>query len=377
MDNESERMAEASVDRTHLANPELGGAAVTAGGELVPSCHMGTGEHHAQQPGITVMPGRQFPHGAEFDPKTGKGKLSEPKNLVAAPLGATEATSDRSSKGRSLRSSLRTGKPSTWPREAVDIVDKQEQGPPNPVNIGFMLNMQRKLYRWSRSQPDRVYKDLFNLVYDRRSLFLAWKQLSRNRGSRTPGIDGLTRSKVQASPGGVMGFIDEVQKRLQEGTYKPQPVRQRLIPKPGKPGKQRPLGIPTLTDRLVQMALKNVLEPIFEADFYPRSYGFRRGRSTMDALTALQHKLNPTHLGGVSKINYIIEADIKGCFDNIDHHLLMERLRKRIADHKVLHLILAFLKAGIMTECGMKHPVAGTPQGGIVTPRTQKITSNF
>ncbi|MEN8128151.1 MAG: hypothetical protein ABFR90_10155 [Planctomycetota bacterium] len=101
--------------------------------------------------------------------------------------------------------------------------------------------MQRKLYRWSRSQPDRVYKELFNLVYDRRSLFLAWKKLSRNRGSRTPGIDGLTRSKVEAMPEGVMGFINKVQKQLQDGTYQPQPVRQRLIPKPGKPGKYRPL----------------------------------------------------------------------------------------------------------------------------------------
>ncbi|TKJ32117.1 MAG: group II intron reverse transcriptase/maturase [Planctomycetes bacterium B3_Pla] len=233
--------------------------------------------------------------------------------------------------------------------------------------------MQRKLYRWSRETPDRVYKDLFNLVCDRRSLLLAWKQLCRNRGSRTPGIDGLTRCEVEASPDGVTGLIKEVQKRLRNETYEPQPVRQRLIPKSGKPGKYRPLGIPTLTDRLVQMALKNVLEPIFEADFYPTSYGFRRGRSTMDALTTIQHKLNPTYLGGMSKIDYIIEADIQGCFDNIDHHLLMERLRKRIADRKVLRLILAFLQAGIMTECGMSHPVAGTPQGGIISPLLANI----
>lgn len=368
MDNESERMVEASVERTHLANPEVGGAALSAGGELVSSCHRETGEHRAQRSDAAVMSDGPIPHGVEFDPTTGKGTLSEPENLAAVPFGATEATSDRCSKGRSLRSSPRAGKPSTWRREAVATVDRQEQGTSGPVNIGFMLNMQRKLYRWSRENPGRVYKDLFNLVYDRRSLALAWKQLRRNRGSRTPGIDGLNRSNIEASPGGVNGFIDKVREQLCNGTYKPQPVRQREIPKPGKPGKFRPLGIPTLADRLVQMALKNVLEPIFEADFYPRSYGFRRGRSTMDALTTLQHKLNPTRHGGISKINYIIEADIKGCFDNIDHHLLMERLRRRIADRKVLHLILAFLRAGIMTECGIKHPVAGTPQGGIVSP---------
>ena len=100
-----------------------------------------------------------------------------------------------------------------------------------------MLNMQRKLYCWSRDNPDRVYKDLFNLVYDRRSLALAWKQRSRNRGSRSPGIDGLNRSNIEASPEGVSGFIDKVQEQLCNGTYKSQPVRQRLIPKLGKPGK--------------------------------------------------------------------------------------------------------------------------------------------
>lgn len=237
-----------------------------------------------------------------------------------------------------------------------------------PMNIGFILDMQRKLYRWSREDPGRVFKDLFNLVCDRRSLWLAWKQLCRNRGSVTPGIDGQTRCRVEASPSGVEGFLEEVRKQLRDGMYAPQPVRQRLIPKPGKPGKYRPLGIPTLTDRLVQMALKNVLEPIFEADFYPTSYGFRRGRSTMDALRTIQYRLNPTHLGGESKIGYVIEGDIRGCFDNIDHHLLMKRLRKRVADRKVLQLILAFLKAGIMTEGNISHPVAGTPQGGIISP---------
>ena len=315
------------------------------------------------------MSQRPNPHGVESGPTTGQRKPSEPENLIAAPLfGVAKATGERRNEGRSLRSSPRTGKPSTRRREAVDTACRQEEGSSGPVNIGFILNMQRKLYRWSRENPGRVYRDLFNLVCDRRSLSLAWKQLCRNRGSRTPGIDGLTRREVEASPGGVERFLEEVREQLRKGTYAPQPVRQRLIPKPGKPGKFRPLGIPTLTDRLVQMAMKNVLEPIFEADFYPTSYGFRRGRSTMDAMTTIWHRLNPTDLGGESKIGHVIEGDIRGCFDNIDHHLLMERLRKRIADRKVLRLILAFLKAGIMAEGSIRHPVAGTPQGGIVSP---------
>jgi RNA-directed DNA polymerase len=137
------------------------------------------------------------------------------------------------------------------------------------VNTGFILDMQRKLYGWSRDNPERVFSDLFNLVCDRRNLLQAWQQLSRNQGSRTPGIDGVSRRKIEERPGGVLEFLAEIRQALRDGTYQPQPVRQRLIPKPGKPGKFRPLGIPTLTDRLVQMALKNVLEPIYEADFYP------------------------------------------------------------------------------------------------------------
>lgn len=235
------------------------------------------------------------------------------------------------------------------------------------VNTGFSLDMQRKLYRWSAADPAKRFADLFNLVCDRRMIAAAWKRLSRNKGSQTPGTDRMTRRKVEERPGGAAAFLEEIRGELRNGTYKPQPVRQRLIPKPGKPGKFRPLGIPTLKDRLVQMTLKLVLEPIFEADFYPTSYGFRRGRSTHDALARLQHRLHPTR-NGPSLTRYAIEGDIKGCFDAIDHHVLMERVRKRIKDAKVLRLILAFLKADIMIEGALRHPVTGTPQGGIVSP---------
>jgi RNA-directed DNA polymerase len=243
---------------------------------------------------------------------------------------------------------------------------------PNLVNTEFILDMQRKLYSWSRKNPDRVFSDLFNLVCDRRSIHLAWDLLCRNKGSQTPGTDGLTRRKVEERQDGVEGFLMEVETALRSGQYRPQPVRQRLIPKPGKPGKFRPLGIPTLTDRLVQMALKNVLEPIFESDFYPNSYGFRKGRSTLDALAIIKRQLE-ANKSGQSKFDYVIEGDIKGCFDNIDHHLLMERIRKRIGDNKVLRLILSFLKAGIMAEGAIRHPIAGTPQGGIISPLLSNI----
>ena len=249
---------------------------------------------------------------------------------------------------------------------------EEDANAPDPVNTGAILDMQRKLFRWSRNDPEKVFSDLFNLVCDRRTLMRAWNQLSKNQGSRTPGVDGVTRHRVEKRAGGVGGFLEEVRRELRSGTYQPQPVRQRLIPKPGKPGKFRPLGIPTLRDRLVQMALKIVLEPIFEADFYPTSYGFRRGRSTLDALAAVQRQLQP-HSDGESHVQWVIEGDIKGCFDNIDHHRLMERVRKRIQDRRVLRLIRAFLKADIMVEGNARHPVAGTPQGGIISPLLANI----
>jgi len=240
------------------------------------------------------------------------------------------------------------------------------------VNTAFVLDMQRKLYRWSSADPERKFADLFNLVCDRRTLNAAWRRLSKNRGSQTPGTDGVTRSRVSERPGGVEGFLEEIREELRTGAYCPQPVRQRLIPKPGKPGQVRALGIPTLKDRLVQMALKLILEPIFEADFYPASYGFRKGRSTHDALANIQKQLHPTR-HGPSVYQYVIEGDIKGCFDNVDHHLLMNRLRKRISDRKTLALVLAFLKAGVMIDGTVRNPVAGTPQGGIISPLLANI----
>jgi len=285
----------------------------------------------------------------------------------------TEATGERARQGRSPHSSLRAGKPPTWQRRAVDTICKQEKDVlSDMVNTRFILDMQRKLYWWSVAKPEQVFADLFNIVCDRRTLAHAWEKLARNRGSNTPGTDGVTRSKIEGRPSGAAGFLDEIRQELRQGLYRPQPVRQRLIPKPGKPGKFRPLGIPTLKDRLIQMALKLVLEPIFEADFYPISYGFRPGRSTHDALAKIQHRLNPTS-AGPSRIRYVIEGDIKGCFDAIDHHVLMDCVRRRIRDRKVLRLVHAFLKADIMVEGNLRHPVTGTPQGGIISPLLANI----
>ena len=146
-----------------------------------------------------------------------------------------------------------------------------------------------------------------------------------------------------------------------------------LIPKAGKPGDFRPLGIPTVKDRVIQAAMKQILEPIFEAGFYPTSYGFRPGRSVRGALAHLKTLLLPRGMKRWKKaeklpFQWAIEGDIKGCFDHIDHHALMERVRRRVGDGKLNRLIVAFLKAGVLSEAQFIRTDSGTPQGGILSP---------
>jgi retron-type reverse transcriptase len=185
-------------------------------------------------------------------------ELGNPPALPLPRERMAEATGERAKRGRSLRSSPRAGKPSTWRRQAVDTLCKQGMDHvSDTVNTGFILDMQRKLYRWSAADPDKRFADLFNIVCDRGTLLHAWQRLARNRGSNAPGTDRVTRKAVEERPDGVAGFLEDIRQELRQGTYRPQPVRQRLIPKPGKPGKFRPLGIPTLKDRLVQMALSS------------------------------------------------------------------------------------------------------------------------
>jgi RNA-directed DNA polymerase len=218
----------------------------------------------------------------------------------------------------------------------------------------WLLSELRKLYARSYENPDSVFRKLWGLMTDPRNLRLALSRVARNRGRRTAGVNGFTVRSVVAK--GVDAFVDEVRKELRSGAFRPSPVRRVLIPKPGQPGKFRPLGIPTVKDRGVQTAVKNILEPIFDADFYPCSYGFRPGRSAHAALEELRMLLRPlrvkTDAGTEIRFPYqwAIEDDIKGCFDNINHHGLMKRVRRRVGDVKVNRLVVAFLKAGVMAE---------------------------
>ena len=164
---------------------------------------------------------------------------------------------------------------------------------------------------------------------------------------------------------GVDAFLGQVRNQLKARSFTPVPVRQVMIPK--KSGKLRALGIPTVTDRVVQAALKLVLEPIFEADFQPCSYGFRPNRRAQDAISEIHHFTSKSY-------NQVLEADIEACFDNIDHVALMDRLRRRVGDKRVLELVKAFLKAGVLTTTGViEGTITGTPQGGILSPLLANI----
>jgi RNA-directed DNA polymerase len=227
-----------------------------------------------------------------------------------------------------------------------------------------VLGIQTKLHRWAREDPDRRFCDLFNLVADPAFLLVAWARVRRNKGARTAGVDGQTAYYVEAVRG-VEAFLDELRSQLRDRSFQPLPVRERMIPKAN--GKLRRLGIAAVADRVVQASLKLVLEPIFEADFLPCSYGFRPKRRVQDAVAEVYQLTSHSY-------EWIVEGDIKACFDEISHSGLMDRVRRRIGDRHVLALVKAFLKAGILGEDReLRETTAGTPQGSILSPLLSNV----
>jgi RNA-directed DNA polymerase len=223
-----------------------------------------------------------------------------------------------------------------------------------------VLEIQTKLHRWANDDPHRRFDDLFNLVTDPAFLLMAWERVAGNKGARSSGVDGKTVAFVRERIG-VENFLAELRAQIRARTFRPLPVKERLIPKPGS-RKRRRLGIPTVTDRVVQASLKLVLEPIWEADFQPCSYGFRPNRRAHDAIAETVFLASKTY-------EWVLEGDIEACFDEISHSALMDRVRVRIRDKRVLALVKAFLKSGILAQDGFaKDSVSGTPQGGILSP---------
>ncbi|WP_301468513.1 reverse transcriptase domain-containing protein [Yaniella sp.] len=201
----------------------------------------------------------------------------------------------------------------------------------------WVSQIQTKLHHWATADPSRRFDDVFNLVHDPTTLHVAWQRVVTNQGARSAGSDGLTATMI-AEDIGVSWFLDDLREQLKTGTFRAQPVRERKIPKPGGSGKLRRLGIPTIADRVVQAAVKIVLEPIFEADFLPVSYGFRPKRRAHDAIAEIQ-------MFGSQGYRWVLNADIEACFDRIDHTALMGRVRDRIKDKRVLRLVKGFFES--------------------------------
>jgi RNA-directed DNA polymerase len=250
-------------------------------------------------------------------------------------------------------SSSRTGEGSPLNRDApsADLIEAR----------AWVLHIQTKLHQWAKNDPNKRFDDLFNLVCNPATLAVAWDRVRSNKGSKTAGVDGMTKYYIERRVG-TARFLAELRAALRNRTYRSCPVRRHGIPKAG--GKVRYLGIPTIRDRVVQMALKLILEPIFEADFVTTSYGFRPNRRAQDAIAEVYHFVQAP-----SNYEYVVEGDIEACFDRIDHVSLMARIRKRVGDHRVLTLVKATLKAGVLTEAGTTaRSDLGSPQGGIISP---------
>ena len=224
---------------------------------------------------------------------------------------------------------------------------------------------QESFARKAQAQPEHRFADLYHLVCREEWLAEALHAVLGNTGSRTAGIDGITRKHL-ADEATRSKFIQSLQTELKAGTYHPEPVRRHWIAKAN--GKMRPLGIPTIKDRVVQMALKMLLEPIWESDFLDCSNGFRPGRRTMDCIRTCESRITTQN-----KYLWVIEGDIKGCFDHVQHAILLKLVRRRIQDERVIGLIAAMLRAGVMEGSLFQHTSEGTPQGGILSPLLANI----
>jgi RNA-directed DNA polymerase len=245
------------------------------------------------------------------------------------------------------------------------VIDESLE-PPDKVR-----ELRIKLYRKAKSEPGYRFYQLYDKVYREDVLIRAWTLAKANQGA--PGVDGESFEGIESK--GVMEWLNGLRQELHDKTYQPQPVRRVMIPKPG--GGERPLGIPTIRDRVAQTAAKLILEPIFEADLEPNAYGYRPRRSAQDAVQKVGELLRRGYTD-------IVDADLSKYFDNIPHAELMECVARRIVDRQMLHLIRMWLKVPVEERdengkrrlTGGKGNDRGTPQGGVVSPLLANLYIN-
>ncbi len=234
----------------------------------------------------------------------------------------------------------------------------------NLVGFPHLALVRERLSVKAKSEPKFRFYNLYGHVVETETLKCAWQKVKANRGAA--GVDGATIEDMEQSEGGVDGFIAEIQRELHEKTYRASPVRRQYIEKGN--GKLRPLGIPTVKDRVVQNAVLLVVEPIFEADFHDCSYGFRPGRSAQQAVDRIAEEIKAGN-------TQVYDADLTSYFDTIPHDKLFLALRRRVTDGSVLGLIRQWLKATIVEPDGVKKNPRGkgTPQGGVISPLLSNI----
>ncbi len=234
------------------------------------------------------------------------------------------------------------------------------------MNPTKMAEKQRFLARTAKEHPDHRFANLYDLLHWDDWMHISAERVLARPGSQTDGVDNVTRAAFKKDyESQRTALIDQLKRR----TYEPQPVRRVYIPK--RDGKRRPLGIPALRDRIVQEALRAILDPIYESDFYRHSYGFRKGRRTMDAIGNLMPLFYAS-----AKHYYVIEGDLQSYFDTVHHRTLMKLLRRRLKDRALLDLIWKFLKSGVMEGGLFRRTNSGVPQGGVISPLLANVYLN-
>lgn len=217
--------------------------------------------------------------------------------------------------------------------------------------------LQRALYRSAKQDSDRRFHALYDKCFRMDVLWQAWGDVRSNGGA--PGVDGQTLEDVEET--GVRAFLEDIAAQLRAKQYRPAPLRRVHIPKPGQPGQSRPLGIPVVRDRVIMAAARIVLEPVFEADFLPVSFGFRPKRSAIDALDVVRAEVN-------RRAWWVLDADVSNCFGSIDHDALMLQVERRVVDGSMLKLLRAWLRAGVLEHGAVLATASGTPQGSPISP---------